>query len=163
MPEVKITKIYLDMDGVIADFDKRYKARYKMLPREAEEHKEFDKFFTQFIADGEFADLDLMPDAVELLDFLKGLKVPTEILSSSASEKRDPHIRPQKLQWLEKNNIEFPAIIVPGKRHKKDYSNANSILIDDTQVNIDQWRREGGIGILHTDAVSTIGILKMYV
>jgi hypothetical protein len=163
MPEVKITKIYLDMDGVIADFDKRYKARYKMLPREAEEHKEFDKFFTQFIADGEFADLDLMPDAVELLDFLKGLKVPTEILSSSASEKRDPHIRPQKMEWLKNNNIEFPAIIVPGKRHKKDYSNANSILIDDTQVNIDQWRREGGIGILHTDAVSTIGILKMYV
>lgn len=163
MPETKITKIYLDMDGVIADFDKRYKARYKMLPREAEEHKEFDKFFTQFIADGEFATLDLMPDAMELINYLRTLKVPTEILSSSASEKRDPDIRPQKLEWLKNNNIEFPAIIVPGKRHKKDYSNKNTLLIDDTQVNIDQWRREGGIGILHTDALTTINILKMYV
>jgi hypothetical protein len=163
MPEVKITKIYLDMDGVIADFDKRYKARYKMEPREAEQHKEFDKFFTQFINDEEFATLDLMPDAMELINYLRSLKVPTEILSSSASEKRDPQIRPQKMEWLEKNNIEFPAIIVPGKRHKKDYSNKNTLLIDDTGVNIDQWRREGGIGILHTDAQTTINILKMYV
>jgi beta-phosphoglucomutase-like phosphatase (HAD superfamily) len=163
MPEAIIKKIYLDMDGVIADFDRRYKTRYKMLPREAEQHKEFDKFFTQFIKDGEFATLDLMPDAMDLINFLKSLKVPTEILSSSASEKRDPDIRPQKLEWLKKNNIEFPAIIVPGKRHKKEYSNKNTLLIDDTAVNIDQWRREGGIGILHTDAFTTINILKMYV
>jgi len=163
MPEVKITKIYLDMDGVIADFDKRYKARYKMEPREAEQHKEFDKFFTQFINDEEFATLDLMPDAMELINYLRSLKVPTEILSSSASEKRDPQIRPQKMEWLKKHNIEFPAIIVPGKRHKKEYSNKNTLLIDDTPVNIDEWRREGGIGILHTDAQTTINILKMYV
>ena len=163
MPDVKITKIYLDMDGVIADFDKRYIKQYKMEPREAEKSKEFDKFFDKFIADGEFATLDLMPDAMQLIDYLRSLKVPTEILSSSASEKRDPAIRPQKMDWLKKHNIEFTPIIVPGKRYKKDYSNANSVLIDDTQVNIDQWRREGGIGILHTDAINTINILKMYV
>ena len=99
----------------------------------------------------------------KLIYYLRSLKVPTEILSSSASEKRDPAIRPQKMDWLKKHNIEFTPIIVPGKRYKKDYSNANSVLIDDTQVNIDQWRREGGIGILHTDAINTINILKMYV
>jgi hypothetical protein len=163
MPEVKVTKIYLDMDGVIADFNKRYKEQYKMEPREAEKNKEFDKFFEKFINDGEFATLDLMPDALQLINYLQGLKVPTEILSSTSSEKRDVAIRPQKLEWLKKHNINFPPVLVPGKRHKKDYSNANSILIDDTSVNIDQWRREGGIGILHTDAITTINILKMYV
>lgn len=163
MPEAKITKIYLDMDGVIADFNKRYRERYKMEPSEADERGEFNRFFDKFINDGEFATLDLMPDAMDLINYLRSLSVPTEILSSTASEKRDGAIRPQKLEWLSKHKIEFNPILVPGKRHKKDYSNANSILIDDTPVNIDQWRREGGIGILHTDAVSTIGILKMYV
>jgi hypothetical protein len=134
-----------------------------MEPREAEKSKEFDKFFDQFIADREFATLDLMPDAMLLINFLRSLKVPTEILSSTASEKRDGAIRPQKLEWLKTNKIEFHPILVPGKRHKKDYSNANSVLIDDTSVNIDQWRREGGIGILHSDALTTINILKMYV
>jgi hypothetical protein len=108
------------MDGVIADFNKRYKEQYKMEPREAEKNKQFDKFFDKFIEDGEFATLDLMPDAMQLIDYLKGLTVPTEILSSTASEKRDPVIRPQKLEWLKTHKIEFRPILVPGKRHKKD-------------------------------------------
>jgi hypothetical protein len=158
----KITKIYLDMDGVIADFNKRYKALYKMEPKEAEDKKEFYKFFDEFIATKQFATLDLMPDATMLLNYLSKLNIPTEILSSTASEKRDADIRAQKLMWLQTNNIGFKVNLVPGKRLKKDFSNANSILIDDTPVNIDQWRREGGVGILHTDALTTIGILKMY-
>jgi hypothetical protein len=163
MPEAIITKIYLDMDGVIADFNKRYKELYKIYPSEADDYKVFDGFFTKFIATGEFATLDLMPDAMELIDYLRSLSIPTEILSSTSSERRDADIRKQKLEWLAKHNIEFPPILVPGKRHKKDYSNPNSLLIDDTSANIDQWRREGGIGILHTDTLTTINILKMYV
>lgn len=158
----KITKIYLDMDGVIADFNKRYKALYKMEPKEAEDKKEFHKFFSEFIATQQFATLDLMPDATMLLNYLSKLNIPTEILSSTSSEKRDADIRAQKLMWLQTHNIGFKVNLVPGKRLKKDFSNPNSLLIDDTPVNIDQWRREGGVGILHTDALTTIGILKMY-
>jgi len=158
----KITKIYLDMDGVIADFDKRYKELYKMEPKEAENKKEFYKFFDNFITTKQFATLDLLPDAVLLLNYLSKLNIPTEILSSTSSEKRDADIRAQKLMWLQTHNIGFKVNLVPGKRLKKDFSNANSILIDDTPVNIDQWRREGGVGILHTDTMTTLGILKMY-
>jgi hypothetical protein len=150
------------MDGVIADFDKRYKELYKMEPKEAEDKKEFYKFFDNFITTKQFATLDLLPDAVPLLNYLSKLNIPTEILSSTSSEKRDADIRAQKLMWLQTHNIEFKVNLVPGKRLKKDFSNANSILIDDTPVNIDQWRREGGVGILHTDTISTLGILKMY-
>jgi hypothetical protein len=150
------------MDGVIADFDKRYKELYKMEPKEAEDKKEFYKFFDGFIATKQFATLDLLPDAVPLLNYLSKLNIPTEILSSTSSEKRDTDIRAQKLMWLQTHNIGFKVNLVPGKRLKKDFSNANSILIDDTPVNIDQWRREGGVGILHTDTISTLGILKMY-
>jgi len=158
----KITKIYLDMDGVIADFDKRYKELYKIAPKDADTYKTFDKFFTTFIADRQFATLDLMPDAMMLINYLSKLNIPTEILSSTSSEKRDADIRAQKLIWLQTHNIGFKVNLVPGKRLKKDFSNANSILIDDTPVNIDQWRREGGVGILHTDTMTTLGILKMY-
>jgi hypothetical protein len=150
------------MDGVIADFNKRYKELYKMEPKEAEDKKEFYKFFDSFIATKQFATLDLMPDAVLLLNYLSKLNIPTEILSSTSSEKRDADIRAQKLMWLQTHNIGFKVNLVPGKRLKKDFSNANSILIDDTPVNIDQWRREGGVGILHTDTMTTLGILKMY-
>jgi len=158
-----IIKIYLDMDGVIADFDKKYKELYNIAPKEADTYKTFDKFFTTFIAERQFAKLDLMPDALLLIKYLKSLSVPTEILSSTSSEKRDAEIREQKVEWLHKHNLTFPINLVPGKRLKRNFSNPNSILIDDTPQNIDQWRAEGGVGILHTDAMTTIGILKMYV
>ena len=158
----KITKIYLDMDGVIADFNKRYKDLYKIEPKEADTYKTFDKFFTQFIDTREFATLDLMPDAMMLINYLRSLPIPTEILSSTSSERRDAPVREQKIEWLNKHNIEFPVNLVPGKRFKKDFSNPNSLLIDDTSQNIDQWRAKDGVGILHTDAITTIGILKMY-
>lgn len=158
-----ITKIYLDMDGVIADFDKKYKQLYNIAPRDADTYKTFDKFFTTFIAERQFAKLELMPDALALIEYLKSLSIPTEILSSTSSEKRDAEIREQKVEWLHKHNLHFPINLVPGKRLKRKFSNPNSLLIDDTGQNIDQWRTEGGIGILHTDAITTIGILKMYV
>ena len=43
---------------------------------------------------------------------------------------------------------------------KQNYANPDSILIDDRVSNIDQWVKAGGIGILHTDTVSTINKLK---
>ena len=59
MHKPKISKIYLDMDGVIAHFVKRYKELYRMEPREAEKHKKFDHYFNEFIATNQFANLDL--------------------------------------------------------------------------------------------------------
>jgi len=101
-----------------------------------------------------------MPDTMELIEYLRSLPIPTEILSSTSSEKRDAPIREQKLEWLNKHGIDFPVILVPGKRHKKNYSNVNSLLIDDTEQNINQWREVGGVAIHHKDVISTLKILK---
>jgi len=155
-----IEKIYLDMDGVIADFSKKYRELYKIYPHEADTYKTFDGFFIKFIESREFTKLDLMPDAMKLIEYLKSLSIPTEILSSTSSEKRDADIREQKLEWLKNHGIDFPAILVPGKRHKKNYSNAKSLLIDDTEQNISQWREAGGVAIHHKDVISTLNILK---
>ena len=164
MQKPKISMVYLDMDGVIADFTKRYKELYHMEPREAEKKKEFDKFFNEFIATGQFAKLDLMPGAMDGLTFLrKHLTIPTQILSSTANEARYEDISNQKLIWLQTHGITFSANFVPGKRHKYKFAGPDKIIIDDTQSVIDQWKEAGGIGILHKDWPSTLAILKMYV
>jgi hypothetical protein len=163
MAETKITKIYLDMDGVIADFNKRYKELYDIEPKEADTYKTFEKYFLQFISGENFATLDLMPDAMVLIDFLRNLSVPTEILSSTSSESKHEAIQKQKLEWLKTHSIEFNPVLVPGKRLKRKYATETSLLIDDTEQNIDQWRQDGGIAIHHQDITTTIGILKMYI
>ena len=157
-----IDTIYIDMDGVIADFSKRYKEKFHVTPEETRNNKEFNSYFDKFISDGEFSTLDLMPDATELLNFVSELDTPKEILSSTARPQNHGMIAPQKQMWLNKHNIHYKANFVPGKSLKYKYATSNSIIIDDTQSVMDDWNKAGGIGILNTDAISTIAILKMY-
>ena len=159
----KITKIYVDLDGVLADFEKRYIEQYHIKPREAEKNKQFDKYFEEFINTKQFATLDKMPDADVLLQYLDSLPITKEILSSTASEDRMGRIAPQKLEWLFKQGITYKPNLVPGKRHKYKYATENSIIIDDTKSVIDDWNDAGGIGILHVDAETTIRLLRLLV
>ena len=163
MNKPKISCIYLDLDGVIADFVKRYKELYRMEPKEAEKSKKFDSFFDEFIATNQFATLDLMPDAMDAITYLRKLNVPTQILSSTANEKRYDDISKQKMIWLQTHGITFTPNFVPGKKYKYKYAAPDKIIIDDTESVIEDWRKAGGIGILHKDWPTTLAILKMYV
>jgi beta-phosphoglucomutase-like phosphatase (HAD superfamily) len=163
MRKPQVTQIFLDMDGVIADFVKRYKELYRMLPKDAEKKKQFDKFFDEFIATGQFATLDLMPGAMDGINFLSKLNIPTQMLSSTANEERYEAVSKQKKTWLQTHNISFTPVFVPGKRHKYKWATPTSIIIDDTESVINDWKKAGGIGILHKDWPTTLAILKLYV
>jgi predicted pyridoxine 5'-phosphate oxidase superfamily flavin-nucleotide-binding protein len=151
------------MDGVIADFVKRYKELYRMEPKEAEKSKKFDSFFNEFIATNQFATLDLMPGAMDGVTFLRKLNVPTQMLSSTANEARYDDISKQKMIWLQTHGITFTPNFVPGKKHKYKYAAPDKIIIDDTESVIEDWRKAGGIGILHKDWPTTLAILRLYV
>jgi hypothetical protein len=163
MTKNKISKIYLDLDGVIADFEKRYQSLYHIRPREAQTHKEFNKFFDEFIATKQFATLDFMPDTEEGLRYLDSLDIPIEILSSTASEERYDAISKQKRNWLQINSINYKQNFVPGKKHKYKFATADSVIIDDTESVINDWRKAGGIGILHKSWPETISKMRMVI
>ena len=61
--------------------------------------------------------------------------------------------------WV-KNNLPGTKLILARSTDKQKYADENSILIDDRPSNIDQWRSQGGIGILHVSAEDTIQQLK---
>jgi len=156
----KITKIYLDMDGVIADFTKRYQELFNITPQMADKTKQFGQFFNEFIKTGQFATLDMMPDAKVLLEHLDTLSVQVEILSSTAREDRHQEIAEQKDSWLTNHRIDYVRKFVPGKSLKYKFADPSSIIIDDTQSVIDDWKKAGGIALHHTDALSTISELN---
>jgi peroxiredoxin len=160
---MKYTKIYLDLDGVIADFNKRFIELFGLSPRSADARKEFGQYFTEFIAGKQFASLDLMPDAHTLLGYLKHTGIPVEILSSTARESSHRAISYQKELWLEKQGIVYPRNFVPGKKHKKDFADPSHIIIDDTESVIKDWKEAGGVAIHHKDALTTISVLDTLV
>ena len=65
--------------------------------------------------------------------------------------------------WLQKNAITFNPIFVPGSRLKKAYAKPDTIIIDDTEIVIDDWREAGGIGIWHKNWPDTLVQLRQYI
>ena len=163
MHKPKISCIYLDMDGVIADFEKRYKELYKITPKETKDKKRFYGFFDVFIKNNNFATLEMMPSASVLIDFLRKASVPTHILSSTARPETHDIIGKQKMIWLQTHGITFNPVFVPGKNLKKEYAAPDKLIIDDTESVINDWRAAGGHAIWHKDVPSTLAMLNMYV
>ena len=159
---MKIAKIYVDMDGVLCNFEKRYKELYGIVD-DRDRKKRFRPNFTNFIETGQFGTLEPMPDFATLRFFLDSVNTPKEILSSTAYEETHDIISEQKNNWLKLYNISWKSNFVPGKRNKYKYATKDSIIIDDTLSVIEDWRNAGGIAIWHKDALSTINQLKMYV
>jgi len=71
---------------------------------------------------------------------------------------------PGKLRWVEKH-LKIDPNRVTFEHNKWKYATSNdgerNILIDDFPSKIDPWDNEGGIGILHINADTTIKILKL--
>lgn len=154
-----VSKIYLDMDGVIANFEKRYVERYGHVSEQVR-RSVFRDNFKDFIATEQFATLDLMPDGRELISYLETLDVPTEILSSTAYDEVYETISMQKNRWLNTHNVTFKGNFVPGKRHKYKWAQPDTIIIDDTFSVIEDWEKAGGIAIHHRNTSTTLQHLK---
>lgn len=164
MPK-RIKKIFVDMDGVLANFEKKWVELYGFDPEMTHKHKTQRKEqFKDFVKNHEFAVLDPMPDMKVLVDYLneKWSHVPIEILSSTARDEYYETLSQQKGLWLRKHDIEWKENFVPGKKHKYKYAEKGYVLIDDDRQNIEDWNNAGGIGILHRDALTTIALLKLY-
>lgn len=166
MNNPKITKIYLDLDGVICDFHKRYTELFGTLPERDDQTKMFHKNFDTFIEVRSFATLDMMPGAITLIRSLENLYdeygIVTEILSSTASEKRHEAIKAQKEEWLKIHGILFKQNFVPGKSLKYKFAEPTTLIIDDTVSVIDDWRRNGGHAIWHNNVPATLAMLKVW-
>lgn len=147
--------LYLDMDGVLADFNKEYikcdpeKADRKKFRSAVMEHRIFEK-------------LEFMPDTQELLNHVSKLNgVTIEILTSMGTREPDQAqaAKHQKLKWLDEKNIPYKANFVHSKQEKANYAGSTSILIDDSVGCISPYIEAGGHGILHVNASDTIRML----
>ena len=156
-------KIYLDMDGVLADFAGRYFELYGVRPGETRAQKEhFWKNWRNFVEGKNFETLELNEGAVELLAYVASLDVPVEILSSSGGGDLHDVVVPQKLKWLESKGIPYKANIVPGGAKKAAFATPWNILVDDTERVVNTYRAAGGPAILHKGTSDTIKQLSKF-
>ena len=147
-------KIYCDMDGVLADFERGYEELTGIdLRGEFQKGEDFwDPISKAGV--GFWAGLKWMPDGQKLWDYLKPFN---PVLLSAPSREQSSRIG--KHVWV-KHKIPGTKLILRYASQKQELATPESILIDDRQVNIDQWEAAGGIGILHTSTANTIQQLQ---
>ena len=148
--------VYLDMDGVLADFFGGVEFLYgvehwKELTND--KTKDLKKQVIDRITGTDFfAVLPKFPSADALIDMVK--KFTGGNFSINTSPLRGDHENSAKYKkiWIA-NNIEQPDdIIVTGRKEsyaKDKASGTPNILIDDRPVNIQKWQAAGGYGILY--------------
>lgn len=157
-----ISRIYLDMDGVLCDFHKRYREIFGFEALgEDRAKKETAGNWTEFITSRQFETLEWFAGGQELLDYVQNLNVPIEILSSTGGAKYHSQVREQKYNWLNNNEVWVDnENIVPGRRIKRFFSYPGHVLIDDTEDVVDEFNQYGGKAILHKDVAETIKTLE---
>jgi nicotinic acid mononucleotide adenylyltransferase len=148
--------VYLDMDGVLADFfggvEKLYGVQHwKQLTNDKTKDLK-QEVISKITGTDFFATLPTFDNAGELISMVKEFTGGN--FSINTSPLRGDHANSSKYKklWIQ-NNIEQPDdIVITGRKEsyaKDKASGTPNILIDDRPVNIERWQGAGGYGILY--------------
>ena len=151
-------KLYVDMDGVIADFfgvtglPARFNVpHWKQIPL-------INEALQELVNTNFFFMLEPFPTSASLIAYVRSLTRDYEgwewgICSSPLRNDRDNSAY-WKRRWLEKHDfmpMPHNFVITSTKENYaiNEIDGSPNILIDDKPSNIDRWRGKGGIGILY--------------
>lgn len=148
-------RIYLDCDGVLADFDKGAAAILGLAPDAFQKAHGAGEFWKRLARAPEFfASLDPLPDAMELYEAVRHRR--PVILTGLP---RGNWAAAQKRRWAERH---FPGvpIITTMAALKREHCLPGDALVDDRDQHRHLWEAEGGVFIHHKDAKSSIAALR---
>ena len=161
-----VKKIYFDMDGVLADFDRGVVELAKTKPlNQLHASDEEDKILWDAIrnVDHFYDKLELMDNAKLLFDLVYNkYKDKCEILTGIPKpHKNISNAGEDKTIWTHRILSKDIVVNIVYKEQKKDFcTGPDCILIDDLETNINEWKKLGGTGILYHSAIETIEELK---
>lgn len=165
---MNVKKIYLDMDGVLADFDRGVIELLGRVPLKQgistrEEDDELYEAMRQI--DHFYGRLEPMEGAKKLFNTISnkyGDKC--EILTGVPNPRRGiEQASSDKIEWVKRYLSDSVVCNTVRRVEKIQFcTGKDCILIDDFDWNINDWENAGGTGILYTDCESTLNKLKEF-
>lgn len=145
-------RVWVDMDGVLADFDAGYERAFGEKPCKVKDNVDWAKVRN---VKGFYENLPLMPDALELWNYLKPHN-PIILTGVPDSVEEAPR---NKIAWAKKH-LPGARVFTCASKEKCIYASEGDILIDDWTKYKHLWEAAGGRFIVHTSAAESIAALK---
>ena len=160
-------KIYFDMDGVLADFNRGVRELCGIEPpAQGESWKpgEDDLMWEKARSQDHFYDrLEILPGAREMFDLVyEKYGARCEVLSAIPKPERGLITsREDKIRWMKRLFPEQVVVNIVFREEKPRFCKGKGcILIDDYNENVMSWQRKGGTAIYHISPESTITKLQ---
>ena len=144
-------QLFLDCDGVLADFDAGATELLGLSPHAFEESHGSREFWRRLARAPDFyGSLPIMPDARQLFDAVAHLD-PIILTGLPLGN----WAAPQKVRWADRH---FPGtrIITCMARDKYRHMKGADVLVDDRANHRGKWEDAGGIFVHHRDAQSSL-------
>ena len=157
--------IYLDMDGVVADFDNRFKDLSGMMPQEYVDKYGKNDFWDLIDEKHKVSfwrGIEIMPGAKKLVNYVS--QYPYEMLTAPSVKKQS--VIGKSLWVKDKVGTLYPSKPKVTYRSAKQKHTVKpkltkfDILIDDKGSTIDRWDAAGGTAIFYQNADQVINDLK---
>ena len=146
-----MAELFLDCDGVLADFDAGAKALLGMSPRDYEARRGRGAFWKRLATAPDFyANLPEMPDARILFDAVKHLQ-PTILTGLPLGN----WAAPQKVKWAAEHFPDVP-IITCMARDKHKHMKSGDVLVDDRENHRAAYEAEGVLFVHHRNAEDSL-------
>lgn len=152
-------RLFLDLDGVLADFDGGFPRIFGFDHRDGPKSRMWAAIKTR---ESFFAELDPFPGARAFFDIVKPLR---PAILTSASDSLFPIAARAKHAWV-RHHLCADVLVLPvrdGLDKAAFVQDSGDVLVDDYGKNCDAWRAAGGLPIKHEpgDFVHTLARLQV--
>lgn len=163
-------QVFLDSDGVLADFDTYAGQLLGMPSREFERQKHTggaaEMWRILYEHEDYFFKLPKMPDADELVQGVRDMGFEPIVLTGIPSKDGSDWAIGQKVRWYAKHYPDLPVICCKSKdKLLHMIEGKHNVLIDDWTQHKRAWEDAGGTFIVHTSAYQSLeelAVLKLY-
>lgn len=139
-----MARLYLDLDGVMADFDAHFPALFGV------DHRDLldDEMWATITSHRTyFRDMPVCPGALPFYAAIKHLR---PIILTACPKSDYVNVAVQKRAWVREHLGDLTVLPVMGGRHKPLFMHApGDILVDDMARNCGAWKDAGGWAIQH--------------
>lgn len=148
-----MTQLYLDMDGVLVDFDRGHELAFGQRPDKVKDDVDWDRVRAH---PGFYENLPPMADAEELWAGTRHLR-PIVLTGVPQNVPEAPH---NKIAWVRKYLGPATEIVCCRSRDKARYARPGDVLVDDWEKHKSLWEGAGGVWITHRSAAETLRVLR---